>query len=283
MALECIVIDRSERTLNFLVPVSFVLGLLFFSNSIVLSGIFSCRKDIFLIAIFVLALFFISKRKKVRAVLAILGISFVRAGFIVPLVVQYLAMLNSVRRRINSKDILFVGFMLLIFMPILYPILFESSLLDIQVTDLVGESLTTNAVGSAVFINNWWLNWFYVLVTPIPSANVNLYVRDAQAWLGLTSFISNGLFLYLFVRTIQTSDHGQDSEKLLFAYISVVIVLYLAFSSVAVTGVYTGYIGLIDPRYKIAIWVLQLALGIRLASKSIRNTAGNAPFPEIMK
>ena len=109
--------------------------------------------------------------------------------------------------------------------------------------------------GSSILINNWWLNWLYVLLTPLPTLKLELSLDIFNGWI---SFLSNIILLYIFIKSVLSKQYHIDQ------YIVFVFILYLLYAVLVALGVASGLVSSIEPRYKMLIWTIQLAIAFKL-------------------
>jgi hypothetical protein len=165
-------------------------------------------------------------------------------------------------------------------MPFVYEALLQSIIggLDSNVDSIY--SLKRDLGGSAVFLKSKSLQFLYVLFTPFIPIGTRAYESDPLVWMSVVSGVSNLALLYYFFRSIMNSERHMSGPDGFGWYFCCVILFYVEFAVVTAIGVSTGLYGMIEPRYKIAIWSLEFIfiLAYRQGARKNSNIHGRRRF-----
>lgn len=270
---QCLMDNRARQSSFIrLIAATFALCFFYFSQSTVMQVMLSCRKDVLVVFAFSAAVALYAKGKRLPYALAFIATTALRFGYLVPLVAQIVTGPMAKRHSLDGKAIMLLGLAAFFFSPPLYSALLSYFGMEVEVTKELSEMMETSMGGSAMLINNWWLNWLYAVGTPLPSLNFSGYVNlDGKVWRSLFGFIINIMFLWIFLhvtrnnikRVILDNDIYND-------YCIIVVFLYLSFVWVVTISIGSGLIGAMEPRYKIVIWTMQLAIGLQYYLECMR-------------
>jgi hypothetical protein len=240
---------------------------LFYLNANVSASVFSCRKDILLLFVFAGCLRLISRGRWTLGLLMTLPVLSLRAPFVVPTLAPFIIRIFPFIRKMSARKLLVFALLILFLVPLLYDG-FAPVIGKLDADPDAAFSLKRDLGGSAALLNSKFLQFVYVLLTPVVPLSVQAYEADPLSWVALLAGISNIAFLYSFANTALWQKRGVYREALFDAYFLCTMTLYMAFAFLTAMGVSSGLYGVIEPRYKLAIWMMQLVLLISFPKPS---------------
>jgi hypothetical protein len=275
---------QSERGSDRKPAFVFFVAALFYLNSSVGSAVLSCRKDIPLLFFVALCLRLFLRKKWFYGALLLVPVFFLRAAFIVPALTSLFSRRLQLFDRVSKRKLLIYSTILLVAVPWLYELLLQPILGQLDSGTDAAYSLKRDLGGSAIFLKSKFLQFLYVLLTPLLPLSLRAYEADPLSWVSLISGIGNIGLLFFFCRALLRAGRGTQQWTVLRSYFLCILILYAEFAFLTAIGVSSGLYGIIEPRYKIAVWCLELVFIVSCAQRFSHTPVRRRPLassPEI--
>jgi hypothetical protein len=249
---------------------------LIFLNFAVSDHAFHLRKDFLLMATLTAGIYYgVIKRWIIFFALSFLTIQ-LRAVFVVIFLIPIFYALGRSKpwfvRLSHQKAIVFLALTVIAVMFIPRTVLSPLGLASTDGDTSILQTLYVDFGGSAVFAQNDFLQWLYVILYPFPPLSPFSYT-GADAWVSLSIFIANSYLFYHVIHAAITSKANYARYSLLLSLWSALFLLLLIN---LVSAAATGLFGVVEPRYKFASWVfsgiIMMIYRTSMAQKANLNT-----------
>lgn len=230
-------------------------SVLIFFNGAISNHAFHLRKDFLLVALLIAAIYYGVARRWILFVVLVFFALQLRAIFLIVFAIPVFYSLNKFIPKLTALSpggILKILFILVVVIAILPRSLF--SLIGMASGDSdpsVLWSLSIALKGSSFFANNEFFQWIYVIFYPFPPMTPSAYLT-MEGLVSLLIFSINCYLLFWILAVARKSAINGNEYSLL---ISVWSVLFLLLLINLVSASATGLFGVVEPRYKFALWV----------------------------